>query len=448
MKVREILLELKFDKEFGHPKEHDQYWVYLELDKIKTIPRMGTSTIDYDVLSFFADKIITPKSVYGEYKDAVEKKKDSFKIDYANANNYGWMMVDNVKKQINLDITKYTGTDNRRLATKIKSFNHKAKNAYPVLGGEVSFGRVTELRKVLSLLAKYDPRTEYYTIVGDDRVPDGTTPRDLHLGKVSLDSKDHSKIFNNPKQINVTLYHGTSKKQAKAILKNGLRSGERVDTYVDLVPNYSDKNVYLAFSPAEAANYATREAINSSSDAVILEVELTPAQVLKLRPDEDSMHWLDFALTDAQYDRLVKKIPIVVDLWGPERRAFNVHFKNLNHKDGKFNLGWILTQYGVDSEFKRNAEKVFKERGLNTDEALSAVEKNVYVELIRAFTEASFSKNIKQVGTTAYPGNIPASQIKVLKTWSLADSKIPANNYGKANFDAAIDKQQSSVVKK
>ena len=82
-------------------------------------------------------------------------------------------------------------------------------------------------------------------------------------------------------------YHGTSKKRwEEAISKKGLRPGlNGNDAYVDLIPGYSEHNVYLASNAKTAEFYGKRQAEkDEDSQYVVLQVQV-PASA-KLRPDD------------------------------------------------------------------------------------------------------------------------------------------------------------------
>ena len=76
----------------------------------------------------------------------------------------------------------------------------------------------------------------------------------------------------------VALYHGTSALRANEILRFGLLPGQTPDTYTDLIPGYSERNVYLANTRKGAEFYGKRQAMKDRDDAfVILEVRVMDA---------------------------------------------------------------------------------------------------------------------------------------------------------------------------
>ena len=201
------------------------------------------------------------------------------------------------------------------------------------------------------------------------------------------------------------------------------------------------KNVYLDFNPAEADNYATRQAIDDNSKAVILEVTLYRKQFEKLLADEDSMHWFEH-LPSGYKKQFLKKNPIIDEIWDGE---FTTHVGHLNHKEKKFGLKWLRTQSGMNKEFKERALSVFEKYGLDTEAKIEDVETQTFMSLVKTFVDGTTNTSLKKTGTVAYPGSIPASQVKVLKTWEIKGTKIKKDEYSKKEYHDAIDKQQSTV---
>lgn len=286
---------------------------------------------------------------------------------------------------------------------------------------------------------KHDPNTADYKIEGDERVQ-GKLVSDIISGKANLEKYDQAKLFDT-KTESVTLFHGTSEKLSKLILKSGLKNGERDFAYADMIDGYSENNVYLAFNPSVAANYATRQAIDDSSKAVILEVTLNRKQFQKLLADEDSMHWFEY-LPDSYKKQFLKNNPIIDEIWKGE---FIIHIKHLDHKEKKFGLKWIRTQSGMNKEFKERALAVFEKYGLDTEEKIEELETQTFMSLLKTFIDGTTNSSLKKTGVVAYPGSIPASQVKVLKTWEIKGTKISKDGYSKKEYHDAIDKQQSTV---
>lgn len=444
MKVSEILYEVKIGQQLGDPKGSDAYWVFFKTDSIHTFPKYPGNNMKWDLIRHFAKRHVADD----EYdRESYKKAEEFLSLSYGKPNSFGWCSVDNKKDEVDFDMTLASRSDNRRLATKISSFNHDAKDAYPILTGESGIQRVVDIVKVLKALVKYDSRTMEYEVVGDDRFKDGTTVSDVLSKSAEIKQHLHSSVFD-AKADKLALYHGTSSKNAKLILDQGFKQGKREDAYSDLVPNYSDKNIYFSFDPSVASNYATREAINDGTDAAILKVTLNGLQMSKLRPDEDSMNWLVDTVTADHYKALIKNNPILGEIWGTKHGDISTHFKRLDHKEKSFNLRYLIDQYEKGNEFRQKAEDAFAKYGIKTDEDLKNLEHHIYNEMMKTYINGSFTKGIKQSGTIAYPGSIPASQVELVKTWKIRGTKIKRDNYSAKEYADAIEKQKQTVSKK
>lgn len=135
---------------------------------------------------------------------------------------------------------------------------------------------VKEFKKALKELMRYGV-TKDYKIKG---VP-SHIPKTVGEALTTVDPTEE--IFGSNDVI--TLYHGTSAKRWEKIRKEGLKPGQTEDVYVDLVPDYSEHNIYLATNPKIAEFYAKRQAQkDGSNEWVILEVRV--AQKNKLRSDD------------------------------------------------------------------------------------------------------------------------------------------------------------------
>lgn len=421
-----LLLELLIKKSRS---DDTRQWIILKGIELEHYPRYSDSVIG-DFKKVFLDKGDDDINAGSKaYKQRYEGTKAIFAIDYA-------------KQVIELDMTKYSGNDSRRYASKIGVFK-KTKDVYPVISSDVAFNRVVDLLKALQALVKEDTKIGKFKLVGDDRVEGMTVAEALADGLVKY---DYRKIFDSSTKT-LTLFHGTSEKRAKKALKEGLKSGQRETIYFDLIDGYSTRNVYLSFNPATAASYATREAINDGSAPAILEISLTRKEFERLRSDEDSMHWFN-SLPENYQKKFLKDNPLIDAIWGGDFKGFTVHIKNLNHKEGKFGLMW-LRNGSAQKDFAEHAAKQFEKFGLVTDAQIEEAEIQTFMNLMKTFTEATFNKSIKEAGNVAYPGTIPASQLKLFKTWTLKGAKIEGNGdnkpYKKADYDASIDKQNASV---
>ena len=91
------------------------------------------------------------------------------------------------------------------------------------------------------------------------------------------------------KQNNQVMYHGTSMKRWEEIQKQGLRPGNTGEAYVDLIPGYSDKNVYLATNAKTAEFYGKRQA-KKDDDSNYVILKITVPDAAKFLPDDHFAH--------------------------------------------------------------------------------------------------------------------------------------------------------------
>lgn len=105
--------------------------------------------------------------------------------------------------------------------------------------------------------------------------------------KIGEFMQEHDAVEQLDKREGAVFYHGTSKKRwEEAISKKGLRPGlNGNDAYVDLIPGYSEHNVYLASNAKTAEFYGKRQAEkDEDSQYVVLQVQVLDSA--KLRPDD------------------------------------------------------------------------------------------------------------------------------------------------------------------
>lgn len=89
------------------------------------------------------------------------------------------------------------------------------------------------------------------------------------------------------KREGAVFYHGTSKKRwDEAISKKGLRPGlNGNEAYIDLIPGYSEHNVYLASNAKTAEFYGKRQA-EKDGDTHYVVIEVQVPDSAKLLPDD------------------------------------------------------------------------------------------------------------------------------------------------------------------
>jgi hypothetical protein len=419
-----LLLEIIVGKNKKIAKSEDAFWVMYRMPKINFYPKYSNSR-DRDLFKFFGGDPDSDDYTSKENKTAQRKVSAAMAADYDKPNSSALFYVES--GVVHFDMSKITGTSNRRKDIKMddpKSHDKRDRaKEVPILGGEVSFKRIVDMQKCLMALVKVKPATADYQIKGDDRVR-GMTVQEVIDG--GAEKYDHRRAFTGKVQ-SLTLFHGTSMRRAGAVLKTGLRPSQRGSVYSDMINGYSQKNVYLASSAAEAANYATREAVNDGSEAAVLEVTLTPMMVMKLLPDEDTMHW--FKYLGEKYRRaLLAKYPMLSQIWSPERvkDGFDVHIKNMHHSTQRYGLSWLFDDDDRGNEFRVHARTVLKKYGY-TSKNIVELEKELYVAIMNTFIQANATKSLKTDGVTAYPGTVPASQIKLVKTWDIKGGRMKAD---------------------
>ena len=213
------------------------------------------------------------RAKYKSYKD-IPKTLKRFKTKVGYASTSKIVRVDKTERVIDMNLD-YMGTFTRRPA-KVRT-----GRAYVIPSGDVAFDeKLGPLQKMLKYLLGKDPDvTEDFQIVGSEKY------RNMSIGDVLGRPDEVAGALTGKTPI--VMFHGTSGTLWKKIQKQGLRPGATGESYGDLIPGYSNENVYLALSHAEAENYATRQAINNRSTAVVLRV--TVPDYTRLRPDEDQM---------------------------------------------------------------------------------------------------------------------------------------------------------------
>jgi hypothetical protein len=87
----------------------------------------------------------------------------------------------------------------------------------------------------------------------------------------------------------ITMYHGTSMKRWQIIQRQGLRPGNASDIYNDLVPGYSEFNIYVCTTAKNAEFYGKRQAKKDRDDAYVI-LQLQIPDPVKLRPDDRFSH--------------------------------------------------------------------------------------------------------------------------------------------------------------
>lgn len=182
--------------------------------------------------------------------------------------------VDHASKTVNIYLEKYKNHKSRRRDPDRDSVSWTILAPHPDQGS-----KLLELKKMMVDVAKLDPAILDFTLVGDPGKP--KTVRQF-LSKAAPSTQVAS-ASTEP----LVFYHGTSTRLWKAIQTKGLRPGLVAEVYGDLVPGYSEHNVYLTVMRSDAHNYASRAAVADKTEGAVIEV-IVPDPA-KLVPDEDQM---------------------------------------------------------------------------------------------------------------------------------------------------------------
>ena len=330
---------------------------------------------------------------------------------------YGWgkhspiedsILVDTYAKTVDLD-TSWTRYMNRRPG----AGGSKTKT-YVIPSGDVAFGRNnTDLKKVLYQLLKSDSRVlPNFVILGDERYLGWTIadvlgqPRDVDvaLGNIPRGESKLRPIY---------AYHGTSTARWKEGIKaKGLHPGKYEEAYVDLVPGYSEKNIYLTFNVSEAENYATRASIMHGGKPLVLKVQIP--DLTRIIPDEDAMRlWIPLS---RPYE--IKKNPRLVRDWGDQP------FKEISQKPEIIKqisyteaLSWMIRK----QEKPWGAEVgVWDRKDIVVDDEF----KRMLAELEKSLPK--FLMDSLRGGTFAYRGWIPPKFIKPFREYT--KTRYPGNS--------------------
>ena len=123
---------------------------------------------------------------------------------------------------------------------------------------------IAEFKQALSSLKKFG--------LTDDFIIKGAPPEIPKTVGQALQMRDYvQKTF---KDKDLVMWHGTSEARWEIIQNKGLRPGHTGEAYVDLVPGYSEHNVYLAHTPKGAQFYAKRQAKKDNSKGIVLRVQV------------------------------------------------------------------------------------------------------------------------------------------------------------------------------
>lgn len=186
------------------------------------------------------------------------------------------MIVDHASKTVNVDLEEFQQYRHRRPSPT------NSRDSYTIAAPQSAFPESPlRMKKLLTLVVQQDPAVSEFKIVGSDTY-------NMTVGEF-LRVPDQAQTVVQKTSGEITVYHGTSMIRARQILAKGLRPGNSKGVS-DLVPGYSDHNIYLTPNRETARNYASRAAQVDHSPAVVLQVKVR--DFTKIVPDEDMMHWL------------------------------------------------------------------------------------------------------------------------------------------------------------
>ena len=138
---------------------------------------------------------------------------------------------------------------------------------------------IAEFKQALSGLKKFG--------LTDDFIIKGAPPEIPKTVGQALQMRDNVQKILHDK--NLEMWHGTSEARWEIVQRKGLRPGHTGEVYVDLVPDYSEHNVYLATTPKGAQFYAKRQAKKDNSKPIVLRVQVPDPR--KLVADDRFARW-------------------------------------------------------------------------------------------------------------------------------------------------------------
>lgn len=264
---RKLLSELKLVGDTSHIGD----------DEYRAIEITSTKSSVFDSIGKFmiTDVKTPPYKIYGKLQKNIDK-------DYYVVSDYS-LVVSHINQNFNLDTTDFSDAKSRRQG-------RTGSKSYVIPHGDTSFDNTAQFKKIIRALMSIDKKiTGDYEVVGNPKY-DGMTISDV-LGESTSEGQN---IVSGASFKPMKFYHGTSKVRYDKMKASGigLAPNQTPEVYGDLIPDYSEHNVYLTTSVSEAENYATRAAIDDKSLAVVLRVIVRDPT--KFVIDEDaSGGWMD-----------------------------------------------------------------------------------------------------------------------------------------------------------
>jgi len=127
-----------------------------------------------------------------------------------------------------------------------------------------NIANIAEFKQALSSLKKFGLTDDFIIKGAPANIP-------KTVGK-ALQMRDY--VQQTFRDKDVIMWHGTSDARWEIIQNKGLHPGKTGEAYVDLVPGYSEHNIYLATTPKAAQFYAKRQAKKDNSTGVVLKVQV------------------------------------------------------------------------------------------------------------------------------------------------------------------------------
>ena len=341
--------------------------------------------------------------------DDVPDEVVHYRAEYATRHRI--VKVDTKSNVIDLD-TNYLEELNRRGGGRPGSQNREGPT-YVIPSGSVAFeNNQLDLQKLLKHLLQDDSRvTADYKIINDEKYRKSTLgdvigqPREIDVALSGRAGKGSIKLY---------AYHGTSLDRWQIIQKGGLRANKQGVDYVDQVKGWSEKNIYLTFSPLVAENYATRQAIwDGSKTCVVLKIEIP--DVTQIVADEDAMSAMFMPTRDYKISLISPKFSI------PDWRRSYVTPEDEAKEKAAHDEKYKTPEVRV---IRADTEHSYKYM-LSFLSGADIAQDSEYAGLMHEIWEHMKSQTKKSIkaGTFAYTRQIPANKISLFESYPLTRFK-------------------------
>ncbi len=209
------------------------------------------------------------------------------KLVLSSTDNEYYSMIANVYATASEEEQELARTNLRQFhrLEKVTDKHKEISNAWNELGGLVNFQTMTltiskenvgnsmrqryiadiaTFKQALSSLKKFGLTDEFAIKGAPSEIP-------KTVGQ-ALQMRDNVQKILHDKDL--IMWHGTSEGRWEMIQHKGLQPGKTGEAYVDLIPGYSEHNVYVATTPKGAQYYAKRQAKKDGSKPVVLKVQI------------------------------------------------------------------------------------------------------------------------------------------------------------------------------